>query len=169
MQAEYTKAGAKEAMKTGTDIENAVHASMAAQGVGLTTAGSTSSSGTVTITATTMTKSQPILTRGTEIHEAEHAAHTLALQKKYGGKTAAFQEVDPAMRDRLRRWLVTARVEEVLQGELPADHGTLSLLVHSPSRVFMDADIVDREYVITLEEPLTDPYTGDITVALDDA
>ena len=73
------------------------------------------------------------------------------------------------MRDRLRRWLVTARVEEVLQGELPVDHGTLSLLVHSPSRVFMDADIVDREYVITLEEPLTDPYTGDITVALDDA
>lgn len=93
MQAEYTKAGAKKGMKTGTDIENAVHASMAAQGVGLTVAGSTSSSGTVTITATTMTKSQPILTRGTEIHEAEHAAHTLALQKKYGGKTAAFQKV----------------------------------------------------------------------------
>ena len=58
-------------MKTGTDIENAVHASMAAQGVGLTTAGWTSSPGTVTITATTMTKSQPILTRGTEIHEAD--------------------------------------------------------------------------------------------------
>jgi hypothetical protein len=80
----------------------------------------------------------------------------------------ASSEVDPAMRDRLRRWLVTARVEEVLQGEFPADHGTLSLLVHSPSRVFMDADIVDREYVITLEEPLTDPYTGDISVALDE-
>jgi len=76
-------------------------------------------------------------------------------------------QVDPAMRDRLRRWLVTARVEEVLQGELPADHSRLALLVHSPSRVFMDADIVDRDYVITLEEPLTDPYAGDISVALD--
>ena len=73
------------------------------------------------------------------------------------------------MRDRLRRWLVTARVQEVLQGDLPADHGTLSLLVHSPSRVFMDADIVDHDYVITLEEPLTDPYMGDVSVALDNA
>ena len=108
MQAEYTKAGAKKGVKTGTDIETAVHASMAAQGVGLTTAGSTSSSGTVTITATTMTKSQPILTRGTEIHEAEHAAHTLALQKKFGGKTAAFQKVwdsaDDWWRDEVRAY-----------------------------------------------------------------
>jgi hypothetical protein len=93
MQAEYTAAGAKKGMKTGSDIENAVHASLAAQGIGTSVAGSTSSSGTVTVTATAMTKSQPILTRGTEIHEAEHAAHTLALQKKYGGKTAAFQKV----------------------------------------------------------------------------
>jgi hypothetical protein len=78
-------------------------------------------------------------------------------------------EVDPAMRDRLRRWLVTARVKEVLQGDFPADQGTLSLLVHSPSRVFMDADIVGREYVITLDEPLTDPYMGNVSVALDSA
>jgi hypothetical protein len=93
MQAEYTAAGAKKGMKTGTDIENAVHASLAAKGIGTTVAGSTSSSGTVTVAATSMTKSQPILTRGTEIHEAEHATHTLALQKKYGGKTAAFKKV----------------------------------------------------------------------------
>jgi hypothetical protein len=74
-------------------------------------------------------------------------------------------EVDPATRDRLRRWLVTARVREVLQGSLPANQDTVSLLVHSPSRVFMDADIVDHEYVITLQEPLTVPYTGEVSVA----
>jgi hypothetical protein len=78
-------------------------------------------------------------------------------------------EVDPAMRDRLRRWLVTAHIREVVQGTLPTNQDTLSLLVHSPSRVFMDADIVDREYVISLQEPLTDPYTGDISVAVGDA
>ena len=77
--------------------------------------------------------------------------------------------VDPAMRDRIRRWLVTARVQEVIQGSLPEGQDTVSLLVHSPSRLFMDADVVDKEYVITLDEPLTDPYTGEITVALDDA
>lgn len=108
MQAEYTAAGAKKGMKTGTDIENAVNASLAAQGIGVTVAGSTSSSGTVTVAATNMTKSQPILTRGTEIHEAEHAAHTLALQKKYGGKTAAFQKVwdsaDDWWRDEVRAY-----------------------------------------------------------------
>jgi hypothetical protein len=108
MQAEYTKAGAKKGMKTGTDIENAVHGSLAAQGVSTSVAGSTSSSGAVTIAATTMTKSQPILTRGTEIHEAEHAAHTLALQKKHGGKTAAFQKVwdsaDDWWRDEVRAY-----------------------------------------------------------------
>ena len=92
MQAEYTAAGAKPGMKTGSDIEAAVQASLTAQGITTTVAGTTSSSGTVTIAATTMTKAQPILTRGTEIHEAEHAAHTLALQKKFGGKTPAFQK-----------------------------------------------------------------------------
>jgi hypothetical protein len=74
-------------------------------------------------------------------------------------------EVDPAMRDRLRRWLVTARVLEVLDGQLPAGRETLSLLVHSPARTFMDADIVGREYVITLEDPLTEPYIGHVSVA----
>jgi hypothetical protein len=74
-------------------------------------------------------------------------------------------EVDPAMRDRLLRWLVTARVLEVLDGQFPADRDTLSLLVHSPARTFMDPEIVGREYVITLEEPLTDPYIGHVGVA----
>ena len=74
-------------------------------------------------------------------------------------------EVDPAMRDRIRRWLVTARVLEVLDGQFPADGGTLSLLIHSPARTFMDADIAGGEYVITLEDPLTEPYTGHVSVA----
>ncbi len=76
-------------------------------------------------------------------------------------------EVDPAMRDRIRRWLVTAEVREVLEGTLPAEHRTLSLLVHSPARAFMDADIVGRDYVITLEEPVTEPYMGEVRVVLD--
>ncbi len=108
MQAEYTAAGAKKGMKTGTDIENAVNSSLASQGIGVSVAGSTSSSGTVTVATTNMTKSQPILTRGTEIHEAEHQAHTLALQKKFGGKTAAFQQVwnsaDDWWRDEVRAY-----------------------------------------------------------------
>jgi len=76
-------------------------------------------------------------------------------------------EVDPAMRDRLRRWLVTARVRDVLQGSLPPDRDTISMLVHSPARVFADPEIVDHEYVITLDEPLTEPYTGEVSVARD--
>jgi hypothetical protein len=108
MQAEYTAAGGQKALKTGTDVENFVNASLAKQGIGVSVAGSTSSSGTVTVAVTTMTKSQPLLTRGTEIHEAEHAAHTLALQKKFGGKTAAFQKVwdsaDDWWRDEVRAY-----------------------------------------------------------------
>ena len=48
------------------------------------------------------------------------------------------------MRDRMRRWLV-----------------------HSPARVFADPEIVDHEYVITLDEPLTEPYAGEVSVARD--
>ncbi len=77
-------------------------------------------------------------------------------------------EVDPAMRDRLRRWLVTAEVRDVLEGALPAEQRSISLLVHSPARMFMDPEIVGRDYVITLEEPVTDPYAGDIGVVLDE-
>jgi len=74
-------------------------------------------------------------------------------------------EVDPAMRDRIHRWLVTVRVLEVLDGELPAGREIVSLLVHSPVRTFVDVDIVGREYVITLEDPLTEPYIGHVSVA----
>jgi hypothetical protein len=77
-------------------------------------------------------------------------------------------EVDPAMRDRLRRWLVTAEVRDVVEGTLPSAQRTLSLLVHSPARVFMDPEIVGRDYVITLDEPLTDPYVGEVGIVLDE-
>lgn len=90
MQSEYAACGAKKGLKTGNDVENCVQASLAKQGITTTVAGATSSSGSVTITATAMTKCQPILTRGTEIHESEHQAHTLALQKKFGAGTPAF-------------------------------------------------------------------------------
>lgn len=74
-------------------------------------------------------------------------------------------QVDPAMRDRIRRWLVQAEVLEVLEGQLPPDQRVVSLLVHSPARVFMDPEIVGREYVITLEDPLSEPYIGTVSVA----
>ena len=77
-------------------------------------------------------------------------------------------QVDPSMRDRLRRWLVTARVREVLEGTLEPDRDEISLLVHSPAREFADADIVGREYVLTLEDPVSDPYNGPLSVKSDD-
>jgi hypothetical protein len=108
MQGEYTACGSKKGLKTGSDAEACVDASLKAQGITTSVAGSTSATGTVTVAVQAMTKSQPILTRGTEIHEAEHAAHTLALQAKFGGKTAAFQKVwdsaDDWWRDEVRAY-----------------------------------------------------------------
>lgn len=108
MQGEYAACGAKKGLKTGSDVEACVDASLKAQGISTSVAGSTSSSGTVSVAVQAITKSQPILTRGTEIHEAEHAAHTLALQAKFGGKTAAFQKVwdsaDDWWRDEVRAY-----------------------------------------------------------------
>ena len=72
-------------------------------------------------------------------------------------------EVDPQLRDALRRYLIDARVDELLEGELP--EARLRLLVHSPSLLFPDADPVGRRYLLSLEEPVSDPYLGPLEVA----
>jgi len=90
MIAEYS-ACRKPSNKNSTDVETCVHASLGAQGIGTAQAGGTSASGAVTVTASPITKCQPIVTRSTEIHEGVHQATTLTMQKKYGPGTPAFQ------------------------------------------------------------------------------
>jgi len=73
--------------------------------------------------------------------------------------------VDPLLRDRRRRWLITVGVSRVIEGE-PAGLGDeLTLLVHSPSRDFADPEIVGRSYRLTLLDPPDEPYTGRFNVA----
>lgn len=87
----YADCGKDKKHKTGDDIEACIDATAKKQGLGLEVAGSTSSSGVVTVKAQAVDKCQPIMTRNTEIHESVHAHHTKALEKKYGKKTPAFQ------------------------------------------------------------------------------
>ena len=88
---EYAAAGALTGVKTGGQVEKAVEASLAKQGFGVSVAGTTSATGAITITATKMTKVQPIMTRNTEIHESVHAHHVADLQKQFGKGTAAYK------------------------------------------------------------------------------
>ncbi len=101
MAGEYAACRGRPGVGTGDDVENCVDASLTRQGITTSTAGSTSSGGAVTITATPMTKCQPIMVRGTEIHEAVHAAHTRALQRRFGTGTARFH----AARDSANNWI----------------------------------------------------------------
>jgi hypothetical protein len=73
--------------------------------------------------------------------------------------------VDPLMRDLLRRWLVTVRVLEVREGELPRERDSISLLVHSPARTFRDPEIVGRNYLIKLVNDFADPYAGEVEIS----
>jgi len=102
---EYAAAGQKKGVKTGAQVEQAVKDSLAKQGFGISVAGTTSSTGAITITATPMTKAQPILTRNTEIHESVHSHHVAALQKQFGrgtpGFKAAFNDAQDWVRDEI--------------------------------------------------------------------
>jgi hypothetical protein len=91
MQVEYGACRGK-GLKTANQVEACVHASLAKQGIGTTVAGSTSSTGTVTVAASPMSQCQPILDRGTEIHESVHHHTQAALQKKHGKGTPAFNK-----------------------------------------------------------------------------
>ena len=98
---EYAATLRDRRVKTGADVENAVGASLASQGMGIAVAGSTSSTGAITITPQPMSKAQPILIRSTEIHEAVHS-HTVALlARRFGSGTAAF---DRAFND-AKKWV----------------------------------------------------------------
>ena len=91
MAAEYAACRGRKGIRTGDDVENCVDASLGKQGITTSQAGGTSSTGAVTVAAQPMTKCEPIMTRGTEIHEGVHQAHTLALRKKFGAGTPQFQ------------------------------------------------------------------------------
>ena len=71
-------------------------------------------------------------------------------------------EVDPYLRDPLRRHLARIRVDEVLSGELDATQVTL--LIHSPSKTFMDPDPVGCRFLVALTLPIDDPYTGPLEI-----
>ena len=71
-------------------------------------------------------------------------------------------EVDPYLRDPLRRHLARIRVDEVLSGELDATQVTL--LIHSPSKTFMDPNPVGYRCLVGLTPPIDDPYTGQLEI-----
>jgi len=79
--------------------------------------------------------------------------------------TVTAVEVDPSFRDRLRRWVVRIRVDGVLDGKIDADE--LALLVHSPSVTFRTADPLGESYILSLDEPVADPYLGPFDVQPD--
>lgn len=71
-------------------------------------------------------------------------------------------DVDPLLRDPLRRHLVLLRVDRILDGDPPGDH--LTLLIHSPSKTFADPDPVGSSFIVTLTPPFDDPYTGPLEI-----
>jgi hypothetical protein len=71
-------------------------------------------------------------------------------------------EVDPYRRDPLRRHLARIRIDEVLSGALDATEVTL--LIHSPSKTFMDPDPVGYRYLVGMTDPINDPYTGPLEI-----
>jgi len=86
----YADCGKDKKHKTGDDIEACITSSAAKLGLTLEVAGSTSSTGVVTVKAVAVDKCQPIITRNTEIHESVHQHHTKQLEKKHGKGTPAF-------------------------------------------------------------------------------
>ena len=77
--------------------------------------------------------------------------------------TVVRAEPDPQARDSLRPYLVSVRVDELLEGG-PLAAEEIYLLVHSPTRTFADPDPVGERYLLTFAEPLTDPYSGSLDV-----
>ncbi len=99
MQRETAACRGKPGVKVAADVKRCVDKSLAKQGIPTALAGETSASGVVTITPTAMWQCQPILQRGTEIHEAVHKKTQGKLEKKYGAGTAAFDKAWAAADD----------------------------------------------------------------------
>lgn len=108
----YADCGKDKKHKTGDDVEACVTASAAKLGLTLEVAGSTSSSGVVTVKAVAVDKCQPIITRNTEIHESVHHHHTRQLEKKHGKGTPAFDAAWNEAQDWVRDEL-NARAAEI--------------------------------------------------------
>ena len=71
-------------------------------------------------------------------------------------------EVDPYLRDPLRRHLARIRIDDVLSGDIDAT--ALTLLIHSPSKTFMDPNPVGYRYLVAMTPPIGDPYTGPLEI-----
>ena len=71
-------------------------------------------------------------------------------------------EVDPQLRDPLRRHLARIRIDDVLSGDIDAT--ALTLLIHSPSKTFMDPNPVGYRFLVALTPPIDDPYTGPLEI-----
>lgn len=71
-------------------------------------------------------------------------------------------EVDPRLRDPLRRHLARIRIDDVLSGDIEATHITLQ--IHSPSKTFMDPNPVGCRFLVALTPPIEDPYTGPLEI-----
>jgi hypothetical protein len=72
--------------------------------------------------------------------------------------------VDPFLRDRRRRWLVTFDVLAVHDGRLLGETSQITLLVHSPAQELGASEPLGLDYEITLDDPLEEPYTGMFSV-----
>jgi hypothetical protein len=90
MQQEYQACRGKPGMTDGQAVERCVHASLTAQGIATQVGGLTSPSGAVTITAAPVSQCQPLLDKGTEIHEGVHQTTQARLQRRFGAGTPAF-------------------------------------------------------------------------------
>ena len=71
-------------------------------------------------------------------------------------------EVDPHRRDPLRRHLARIRIDDMLSGEL--DDTEVTLLIHSPSKTFMDPNPVGYRFLVALALPIDDPHTGPLEI-----
>ncbi len=89
MKHEYGACRGKPGVTSGTAVDNCVDASLAAQGIRTQVAGATGSTGAVTITPTPVSQCQPLLDKGTEIHEGVHHATALRMERRYGAGTPA--------------------------------------------------------------------------------
>jgi hypothetical protein len=92
MIAEYTACGSDKKNKTGADIENCTKARAAARGAKLTTLGTTSSSGAVTITGARKGSCAKLMESIDLAHERIHSVHTGELQQKFGAGSKAFDK-----------------------------------------------------------------------------
>ena len=90
MQREYQQALSQPGVTTGADVENAVDASLAAQGITTTTGGTTDQSGNITIAPRPPNPCNDVLNAATWDHERVHQQTQQSLEALHGAGTSAF-------------------------------------------------------------------------------